>query len=141
MCLRPWKQSNKESNSLQSWNSLPVLEAPGNEINRNTEKGKAYPKCPEQWTGRQHATGLPEQDSLGHSPQEPLSSSQSRDTEGHTSALTIQFTAQKLEAKGAGSVARNRVQPDVLCLQRGTEHVNLQAVVVHVPPKHLEGKG
>lgn len=35
----------------------------------------------------------------------PRSSSQSRDRKGHISALTVQLTAQELEAEGAASVA------------------------------------
>lgn len=46
----------------------------------------------------------------------PPSSSQNRDRKGHISALTVQLTAQELEAEGAASVARNRVQPYVLRL-------------------------
>lgn len=53
----------------------------------------------------------------------------------------MQLTAQELEAEGAASVAGNRVQPYILRLQSGTEHVNLQATVVRVPQKLLEGKG
>lgn len=53
----------------------------------------------------------------------------------------MQLTAQELEAEGAAAVARNRVQPYVLCLQSRVEHVNLQAVVVQVTQKLLEEKG
>lgn len=61
--------------------------------------------------------GTPGQDSVGRSPQYPTpSSSQNRDRKGHISALTVQLTAQELEAEGAASVARNRVQPYVLRL-------------------------
>lgn len=53
----------------------------------------------------------------------------------------MQLAAQELEAEGAAAVARDRVQPYVLCLQSGVEHVNLQAVVVLVTHKLLQEKG
>lgn len=59
----------------------------------------------------------------------------------NVSALTMQLAAQELEAEGAASLAGSRVQPYVLCLHRGVEHVNLRATFVLVTQKLLEGKG
>lgn len=68
------------------------------------------------------------------------SNSDIRDGESFIWTLTVQLTAQELEAEGTATVAGNRVQPYVLCLQSGGEHVNLQAVVVQVTQKLLEEK-
>lgn len=126
----PGNTAKKETDSsLPPWNSLPVLETPGIKISRNTEKRNGHPERPEQRTGRQEL--------LGRTP----NSSQRRDREGYTSALTMQLTAQELKAEGAASLARDRVQPYVLCLQSGLEHVHLQAVVVLVAQKLLGGRG
>lgn len=55
-------------------------------------------------------------------------------------ALTVQLATKELKAEGTAPVADDRHQPHVLYLQREVKQVDLQATVVHVTHKHLEGK-